>query len=118
MSNHLDLGKRGEEIASSFLVDLGYEILEKNWRFSRAEIDLIVKDGAVLVFVEVKTRSYDFYGRPEEFVSERKRQLIEDAASQYMIKSGHEWEIRYDVISVLLRKNGKEEVEHFKDAWF
>jgi len=118
LSNNHDLGKKGEKIAARYLQGVGYEILEKNWRFSRAEIDLIVKDGEVLVFVEVKTRTNVYYGRPEEFINERKRQLIEDAASQYMVKSGHEWEIRYDVISVLLKKDGAEEIEHFKDAWF
>ena len=80
MAKHLRTGEWGEQLAARFLEDKGLRILERNWRFSRAEIDLIAEEGEVLVFVEVKTRTSDYFGPPERFVSARKRQLLADAA--------------------------------------
>lgn len=112
------IGDKGEAIAVDFLDRKGYQILETNWRFSRAEIDIIAFDGEILVFVEVKTRSYDYYGKPEEFVTLKKEKLMADAATVYMDKINHDWEIRFDIISILLPKNKTPIIEHFKDAFF
>lgn len=84
MKSNKEIGQIGEDAAVIFLEQLGYNILERNWRFSRAEIDIIAKDHDILVFVEVKTRSYNYYGEPEDFINERKEHLLSDAASQYM----------------------------------
>ncbi len=105
-------------MACQYLADLGYQIIERNWRYSKAEIDIIAKDQEVLVFIEVKTRSSDYFGKPEDFVSEHKELLYSDAASRYMESIGYEWEIRFDIISVLLNTRGIYTIEHFKDAWF
>jgi len=119
MATTKEIGDKGEKIASEYLKKEGYALLEKNWRFSRAEIDLIAKEGEILVFVEVKALSYAFYKRPEEAVTATKEALIMDAAQRYMEKIGHEWEIRFDIISIILDKNLKiKELEHFKDAFF
>lgn len=117
MAKHNETGNRGEAIAAAYLAAQGWEILERNWRFSRAEIDIIAKEGKVLVFVEVKTRSTDYFGKPEEFVSFRKEQLMTDAAGVYMEKTSHDWEIRFDIISVIL-KGEQHRLEHFRDAFF
>jgi putative endonuclease len=117
MASHNDLGKWGEERAVEFLRRAGYEILETNWRFSKAEVDIIAQDGEVLVFVEVKTRSDDFFGRPEVFVSAKKETFLAKAASHYMDKIGHHNEIRFDVIS-LIKKGKSVEIQHFTDAFF
>jgi putative endonuclease len=117
MSANLELGNRGETLAEKYLHETNYQILERNWRFSRAEVDLIAKDGEVLVFVEVKTRSSDFFGKPEESVSPKKEALLKDAAAVYMEQIGHQWEIRFDVISILIKGEGYT-IEHFKDAFF
>ncbi|MFZ1559672.1 MAG: YraN family protein, partial [Saprospiraceae bacterium] len=85
MARQQTIGNLGEEKATLFLQEIGYKILERNWRFSKAEIDIIAKDGDVLVFVEVKSKSYTFFGAPEESVSAYKENLIIDAAHQYMI---------------------------------
>lgn len=95
-----------------------YQILETNWRFSRAEIDIIAKDKETLVFIEVKTRSYDYYGKPEEFITSRKEELIQDAASEYMKYIGHDWAIRFDIIAILLKNENQYKIEHFEDAWW
>ncbi len=118
MAKHLQTGKQGEERAVSFLQKKGYEILETNWRFRRAEIDIIAKKQKVLIFVEVKTRSYDFFGKPESFVNERKKALITDAAMAYMRAIGHTWEIRFDIIGILLERPEVVEIKHFEDAFF
>ena len=112
-----ETGIQGEALAENYLTSLGYKVLEKNWRYSRSEIDLIAMDGNILVFVEVKTRSYDFFGSPETFVSDQKELLIHEAASVYMEKINHDWEIRFDIIAILLNKNGSHHLEHFKDAF-
>ncbi len=117
MSANLELGNRGESLAEKHLLETGYRILERNWRFSRAEIDLIAKEGEVLVFVEVKTRSSDFFGKPEESVSPQKEALLKDAAAVYMEQIDHQWEIRFDIISILIKGDGYT-IEHFKDAFF
>lgn len=117
MPTHLELGIRGETLAEQYLKDKGYQILERNWRFSHAEIDIIAKDGGILVFVEVKTRSSDIFGEPEESVSPKKEALLKDAASVYMEQIDHHWEIRFDIISILIKGEG-DSIEHFKDAFF
>ena len=116
-NSHLITGNLGEAIAETYLCSLGYEILERNWRFSKSEIDLIAKHEELLVFIEVKTRTYDYFGPPESFVSEHKELLIHEAASAYMDKINYDWEIRFDIIGILLDSNGTHKLEHFKDAF-
>lgn len=118
MAKHNDLGKIGEEIATKFILKKGYTILETNWRHRKAEIDIVAKVDDVLIFIEVKSRSSDYFGRPETFVDAVKQQLIADAASVYMEKVGHEWEVRFDIISVLFHNEAYQSVDHFKDAFF
>lgn len=118
MPKSQDVGQEGENLATSYLQQKGYKILEQNWRFSRAEIDIIAMDGPIMVFVEVKTRSYDYYGRPEDSVDRKKEKLIADAGAAYMRKSHHEWEIRFDIISIILPKTGEPSIDHFMDAFF
>jgi putative endonuclease len=118
MAKHIETGQKGEEIALSFLKNKNWEILETNWRYSRAEIDIIAKDLDTLVFVEVKTRSSDFFGTPDAFVDKKKELFMADAASVYMEKIGHDWEIRFDVISVLMNEKDRFQIQHFKDAFF
>lgn len=118
MAKHLETGKKGENLAVEYLKKKGYEILETNWRFRRSEVDIIAKDGPILVFIEVKTRSSDYYGKPESFVSKRKKVLMMDAASAYMNKISHTWEIRFDIIGILIEKNKDVIISHFEDAFF
>lgn len=118
MARHNETGKIGEELAVQFLQTKAYQILEQNWRYSRAEIDIIAKDGDVLVFIEVKTRSTDAFGKPEAFVTPKKKQFLQTAANVYMEEIGHDWEIRFDIISILLHPTRPAEVTHFEDAFF
>ena len=116
--NTKDLGNIGENIAIELLLSKGYNILERNWRFRKAEIDIICKKDNILVFVEVKSKSYKYFGEPEESISVYKENLIIDAGNQYMLSVNHMWEIRFDIISVIFDKNNNATITHFKDAFF
>ncbi len=118
MTIQKELGAKGEHLAQDFLRDAGYEILEANWRYRRAEVDIIARHQGILIFVEVKTRSYDHFGAPESFVGRHKQQMLTAAAHAYMDKIGHEWEVRFDVISILWRKGGTPSLRHVEDAFF
>ncbi|MCB0546770.1 MAG: YraN family protein [Phaeodactylibacter sp.] len=118
MARHNEVGKKGESLARYYLEEQGYRILEANWRYRRAEVDLIAMDGPVLVFVEVKTRASDAFGKPEEFVTTQKEKLIVDAAIAYMEAIGHDWELRFDIISILYQNDSDYQLEHFRDAFF
>jgi putative endonuclease len=114
-----EIGAKGEIIAQRFLSDKGYEILARNWRYSRAEIDIIAKHKNILIFIEVKTRSYDYFGQPEDAVTAGKEALIMDAAQRYMEKINYDWQIRFDIISIILDKSLNVKVlKHFEDAFF
>ena len=116
MAKHNDLGKSGEEIAVRFLEEKGYEILERNWRNSHKEIDIIAKDGEELVIVEVKARKSDEYGEPDLAVNKRKQQLLISAANSYLFKKALDVNTRFDIISIIMK--GEEPIiDHSEDAF-
>lgn len=118
MAQHNETGKTGENIAAEYLQREGYFLLEQNWRHRKAEIDLIVKQNDILVFVEVKTRSNTFFSDPELSVDEQKQALITNAAMVYMEEIGHEWEVRFDIIAVILESEDSFDIRHYEDAFF
>lgn len=114
-----ELGKIMEDHAEKFLMRSGYIILSRNWRFKKAEIDIVAKKENVLVFVEVKSRSSEYFGAPEISINAQKEAMIIDAAQRYMEQINHTWEIRFDIISLIFDKSLKKVVlKHFKDAYF
>lgn len=118
MSIQSENGQWGETLAADYLSSAGIEILARNWRYKRAEIDIVARENGILVFVEVKTKSYTFFGEPESMVTPRKRRLLTDAAMAYMRAVGHEWEIRFDIISIVGEPGLTPEIRHFRDAFF
>lgn len=118
MAQHNELGQLGEQLAANFLQANGYNILARNWRVNRVEIDIIAELNDTLIFVEVKTRSSDFFGAPETAVTKRKKRLLAAAASAYMEQSGHDWAIRFDIISIVMKLGSAPKLEHFEDAFF
>ena len=84
MAKHLELGRRGELLAKSYLENNGYEILDENWTYGKAEIDLIAYKDRMIIFTEVKTRSGNYFGEPEDFVDKRKQKLLAEAADESM----------------------------------
>jgi len=114
-----EIGHIGESLAVNHLISEDYEILETNWRYSRAEIDIIAQKEGVLIFIEVKTRTSQFYGQPEDAIGQAKEALIMDAAQRYMDKISYDWEVRFDVISIIVTKSGqKKALNHFEDVFF
>lgn len=116
MSDKIEKGKVGEELAAQFLVGQGYTIPNRNYRFGRSEIDLIAVRNNWLVFVEVKARSSSAFGYPESFVDQKKIKNILRAAAEYLHQQNWQGHVRYDVISVDLKKS-KPELLHFEDAF-
>ena len=118
MSEHNELGEIGEQMAQDFLISKGYTILEKNWRYLKAEVDLIVqKEKGTLVIVEVKTRTNSFIGNPEEFVTKKKIKLLVVAANEYVISRKLNVEVRFDIVAIV--KNSKyQHIEHFENAFY
>ena len=117
-AKHLDIGKLGEEIACEYLKKKGYRIVHKGWRYKHLEVDMIIHDGPILVFVEVKTRSKDDYGMPYEAVDWRKQRKLDRAANIYISQTKYEGDIRFDIISILLNKEEKPKLSHIKDAFW
>ncbi len=118
MASHNDTGRKGEDLAAAYLAAKGLQLLHRNWRHARAEVDIVALDGRTLVLVEVKTRSSARFGQPQEFVSSKKQRFLAEAASCYMEQFGYNWQVRFDIISVLMPKNGECQVTHFEDAFF
>jgi putative endonuclease len=118
MGKHNETGRLGEQLAVQYLRDKGYTILETNWRSGKAEVDIIAKIKEILVFVEVKTRSSVQFGFPEEYVCAKKEKLLFRAAGNYMELVHHEWEIRFDIVSVVLVDLTSPEIVHFVDTFF
>ena len=117
MAEHNELGKLGEELAVEFLQKEGYEILETNWIFQKAEIDIIAQKDDIITAVEVKTRSSLEFGLPQEFVKSKKIQLLIKAMNEYVISNDFDVNVRFDVISIY--KNDKKfEIEHLIDAFY
>jgi len=117
MAEHNDLGKLGEELAVEFLRKNGYEILETNWTFQKAEIDVIAKKDNTLAIVEVKTRSSLDFGLPQDFVKPKKIQLLVKAVNEYVVSNNLEVEVRFDIMAI--HKEGKSfAIEHLVDAFY
>ncbi len=114
-NKNIEIGKKGEDMAVDYLEHLGYEILERNFRSGRIEIDIIAKLADRLIFIEVKTRTGNLYGYPEEAVDDQKQDSIENCAEAYILDTGWQGKIRFDIIAVNL--NQKSPIFHIKDAF-
>jgi putative endonuclease len=117
MSDKIKKGKEAEDMAADFLLKQGYEIVMRNYRYQRSEIDLIVRKDNWLIFVEVKMRSSDAFGYPEEFVDYKKAKNIVFGAEQYTFDNDYQGNVRYDVVAISMR-DGVPEIRHFEDAFY
>ncbi|MCI9845387.1 YraN family protein [Flavobacterium pectinovorum] len=121
MAEHNELGKKGEDLAVEFLLQNDYKILERNWTFQKAEIDILAKKDHFLAVIEVKTRSNLDYGSPQDFVKPKKIQLLIKAVNAYINDREKDFdddlEIRFDIIAI----HKTEEtfaIEHLTDAFY
>lgn len=117
MSTHIETGKQGEKQAALFLESKGFEVVARNYRYKKAEVDLIIKKEKLLVFVEVKARSKTAYGMPEEAVTPAKVKLILAAAEEYILSTDWQFEIRFDIVSVVFGRQATE-IVHLEDAFY
>ena len=118
MAEHNLTGTEGEQLACRYLEQQGMEVLERNWRHGRHELDIVARDGRELVIAEVKTRSSDRHGQPEEAVKRGKRSKLITAANAYVRASGTDLALRFDIVSVILHPSGRPYIHHIKDAFY
>jgi putative endonuclease len=118
MATHNDLGRRGEQLAKTHLESNGYEIMDENWCHAKAEVDLIAYKDRTIIFVEVKTRSGNGFGEPEDFVDLRKQKLLAKAADEYIYLMNHQGEVRFDIIAILFTGEINYRLNHIEDAFW
>lgn len=117
MADHNDFGKKAEELAAEYLQKNGYKILVRNFRYQKAELDLVAEKDSLIVVVEVKARSTDVFNLPQEAVNKRKIKFIVSAANYFMEEYNKNQEVRFDIISVLPDENKNLMIEHITDAF-
>jgi putative endonuclease len=113
-----NFGYHCEFMARTYLEQQGYLILETNWRSGHKEIDIIAKDGEMLVIVEVKARKNEDFMFAENAVDEKKIRNLIRAAHNYILQKGLECDTRFDIITLVLDNNGEYKLNHIKDAFF
>ena len=110
-------GRRGEDIAAEYLQSNGYTILERNWQIGHLEVDIIASTDEFLIIAEVKTRKSNTFGEPEDFVTLQKQRNLIRAAASYITKFGITKEVRFDIVSVILKEGQDNEIRHIPDAF-
>ncbi len=118
MAEHNNLGRKGEDLAKQHLENAGYEILDENWRFGKAEVDLIAYQNKTIIFVEVKTRTGNAFGEPEDFVDFAKQKLLVSAADEFIELMDFKGEARFDIVAILFDKQGNYRLNHIQDAFW
>ena len=112
------IGDRGEDIAAAYLEMKDWLIIDRNYTFEKAEVDIVATDRNYIIFVEVKTRSGTFFGRPEEFVTPAKEANIKKAAEAWIYERKMETAVvRFDIISIVQSANEAPDITHFEDAF-
>ena len=117
MAQHNELGKKGEQLAVDFLLKSGYEIVARNYRFDKAEVDIIARQHEILAIIEVKTRSTAEFGNPQEFVKPKQIQRLVKAVDEYVTLNDLDVDVRFDIIAIV--KTGKSyKIEHLENAFY
>lgn len=116
--NSKGFGKKGEEIAEEFLLAKGYQIVKRNFRFGKGEIDIIARDGDYLVFIEVKSRKNYDYGEPEYAITKSKQRQLKKIAEAYFYVNGIQEQLcRFDVITIIGHKENLI-INHIENAFY
>jgi putative endonuclease len=118
MNSNQNTGVKGEELAATFLVEKGFEIVERNWRFKQLEVDIIASKNNRLHFFEIKTRTSDKYGKPEESISKQKMTNLKNAAEEYQYLHP-EWKyIQFDAVAITILYGTPVEYFLIEDIYF
>ena len=117
MAQHNELGKKGEQLAVDCLLKNNYSIVERNYRFDKAEVDIIAKQKGILAIIEVKTRSTTEFGNPQDFVKPKQIQRLVKAVDEYVTVNDLDVEIRFDIIAIV-REGKSYNIEHLENAFY
>ena len=116
--SHRKIGDEGEDLAAEYLESKGWIIIDRNYFFEKAEVDIVATDGHFIVFVEVKLRSGTYFGRPEDFITPAKEANIKKAAEAWTYERKMETAVvRFDVVAIVQEKGKEPEISHFEDAF-
>ncbi|MBU8883774.1 endonuclease [Flavobacteriaceae bacterium JJC] len=117
MAEHNDFGKLAEDLAADFLASKNYKILVRNFRYQKAEIDIVAEIENTIVVTEVKARSYNTVIEPQEAVTKKKIKSIVMCADFFMKENNIDKEVRFDIITVLPDSSGVLQINHIEDAF-
>ncbi|RED48835.1 YraN family protein [Seonamhaeicola aphaedonensis] len=117
MAKHNELGKKGEQLAVDFLIENHYDIVERNYRFDKAEVDIMAQKNDTLAIIEVKTRSTADFGDPQDFVKPKQIKNLVKAVDEYVTVNGLDVEVRFDIIAIV-KENNQFKIEHLEDAFY
>jgi putative endonuclease len=117
MMPHIRTGEIGEELAADWLIANGYQILHRNWRHGRYEVDIIAGKTNTIHIIEVKTRKSNTYGSPEQNVNRKKIEHLLQAAAGWLLNHPGHTRVQYDVLAITLQKNADPEYFLFEDVY-
>ncbi|MFV9549612.1 YraN family protein [Algibacter sp. PT7-4] len=117
MAQHNELGKKGEQLAVDFLIENNYQIVERNYRFNKAEVDIIAQKKDILAIIEVKTRSTTNFGNPQDFVKPKQIQRLVKAINEYVTVNNLDVEVRFDIVAIVKKDKGYI-IEHLENAFY
>src|SRR5699024_2941932 len=114
-----EIGNEGEDLAAAYLETKGYTILDRNYHFEHAEVDIAALDDAgIIVFIEVKKRATNYFGESEEYVDDAKMENVYKAAEAWVYERKMDgYPVRFDVISIIQKGNEAPEIKHFENAF-
>jgi putative endonuclease len=117
MADHNELGRQGEQKAFEYLVEKGYRVVARNWRFRQKEVDIIAYDRDLLVVVEVRTRTSSKWEHPRESITPGKIRFLVLATDEFVIKNQIDNKVRFDVVTCMPLNEDEWEIEHIEDAF-
>jgi putative endonuclease len=118
MAAHHEFGKAGEQMAAEWLEQRGFQLIFRNWKSGRYEVDIIASRGGILHFIEVKSRHNDLFGKPEDWVDRKKGNHLMSAGEAFQQKYSNWTQIQYDILSILVTGNDKQEFFFIEDVYW
>lgn len=116
-NSNKETGNKGEDIAAEWLLQQGFVLLERNWRYSHWEVDIIASKNNKLHFIEVKTRNSHRYGKPEESFDKNKMNALQNAAEQYQHQHPEWKKIQFDIVAITLQRDAVTEIFLIEDVY-
>jgi putative endonuclease len=118
MAAHNEFGKAGEQMAVEWLIQHGFQLISRNWKFARYEVDIIASREGILHFIEVKSRHDDVFGKPEDWVNRKKGRHLLTAGVAFQEKYP-DWNlVQYDILSILITPDGKRDFFFIEDVYW